>query len=168
MSSTYETPRGVWFDPDEIRLQKCLKCAAPTNRRSPRIIKHATREDAPFGVQRFRVLSARHVLTLCETCDSRWTMATSLAVAGLAIPFAVPMGFEMLEAQLKINIPSQLYIFAVLGGFVFGIAMAIWALRVSIRVRTIDEDGLLGLDNIHRDVRSEIVEMGDAYKAEHA
>jgi hypothetical protein len=168
MPSTYETPRGVWFSPDEVRLPKCLKCAAPTNRRSPRMITHATREDAPFGVHRFRILSARNVLTLCEKCDSRWTMATSVAVAGIAIPFAVPMGFEMLESNLKISVSSQLYIFAVLGGIVFGIAMVIWALRASIRVRTIDDDGLLGLDNIHRDVRSEIVEMGDAYKAEHA
>lgn len=163
MPMTYETDRGVFFDPNEIKLTKCLKCATPTTRRSPRSIAQAYRA----GYGRMRIVSTHNVLTLCEKCDARWNTGIGLGFAGMAMPFAVPIGLVMLEVKLGINIPGQLIGFAVLAGIVLAIAMYIYALRVSIRVRSIDDDGLLGLDNIHPDVRSEIVEMGDAYKFDH-
>ncbi len=162
MPITYATDRGVWFNPDEIQLGKCLKCATPTKRRSPREIAMAERT----GYGMMRLVKTRNVLTLCEKCDSRWELGVGVGFAGMALPVALPVGLMYFDMKVH-SVPGSLIGWAILAGILGGIAMYIYALRVSIRVRSIDEDGLLGLDNIHPDVRSEIVEMGDGYKADH-
>ncbi|HEY4176735.1 MAG TPA: hypothetical protein VGM90_07885 [Kofleriaceae bacterium] len=164
MPMTYETDRGVWFNPSEIRLAKCLKCATPTNRLSPREITVAERA----GYGQIRLVKTRNVLTLCEKCDARWELAMGIGIAGIALPITLPMGLLWLDVKFNLDVSGSLIGFSFLAAFVLGIVMYIYALRVSIRVRSIDDDGLVGLDKIHTDVRREIVEMGDAYKADHA
>ena len=84
-----------------------------------------------------------------------------LGFAGMAAPFVLPIGLVMFDQKVH-AVSNSLIGWSFLVGLIVGIALYIYALRVSIRVRSIDDDGLLGLDNIHPDVRAEIVARGDA------
>jgi hypothetical protein len=155
MPMVYETDRGVFFNPNEVAIDKCLKCAIPTTRKSPRSIASLVR--GSYGGMAVR--SVQGALTLCERCDKRWEIATGIGFASLAMPFAVLIGtvyFDMKVAAL----PGSVIGAAIFLGFVLAVVMYIYALKQSVRVRSIDDDGLIGLDNIHPDVRAEIVARG--------
>jgi hypothetical protein len=157
MPMTYETDRGVFFDPNEVKLDKCLKCATPTTRRSPRSIATLVRGD--YGQRAVR--SLRDVLVLCERCDKRWERATAIGFAGMAAPFAIPIATILFSVKVH-DLGAGVFGLSLLLGLVAGIAMYVYALKQSIRVRSIDDDGLIGIDNIHPDVRGEIVAAGMA------
>jgi hypothetical protein len=153
---TYETDRGVFFDPDRVRIDKCLKCATPTSRRSPRRIASLVRDGA-LGPTFLR--SRTNVLTLCETCDARWTFAIAVGFASFVPWIGVPILAVMVHLYV-VELPSLLFLLSFFLGVAATVAGYVYALRKSIRVRAIDDDGLLGLDNIHPEVRSEIVAAG--------
>ena len=155
MPMTYETDRGVFFNPAEVDFGKCLKCAIPTTRKSPRSIASLVR--GSYGGMAVR--SMNNVLTLCERCDKRWEIATGIGFASLAMPFAAPIGAVFFDMKVT-PLPGDAIAAIIVLGLVAAVVMYVYALKQSIRVRSIDDDGLLGLDNIHPDVRAEIVARG--------
>ena len=150
MPRTYETPRGVYFDPREVRLGTCLKCAAPTTRRSPRAI--AVRDDTG-------VVQTRGLLSLCEICDARWRRARWIGRASFAMPLVLPVGVVLFDRAVH-RLPGALPGIAFFLGLVAMLVMGMYAAASSVRVRALDGDGLVGLDNIHPDVRADIVARG--------
>jgi hypothetical protein len=156
MPMTYDTDRGVFFNPAEVTIDKCFKCARPTTRRSPRTIASLVRGNYGAAVR-----SMRGALTLCEACDRRWDRAVGIGFASFATPFAFPMLAVLIHMKVT-HLPGSAFGLAFVLGFGVAIAMYVYAVRASIRVRSIDDDGLIGLDQIHPEVRAEIVAAGDA------
>jgi len=154
---TYETDRGVFFDPNEVKLDKCLKCATPTTRRSPRSIATLVRG----GHGRAAVRSMRGALVLCERCDRRWDLATAIGFLGFAMPFALPALAAKIDSKAT-PVSGTWYGLSIVVGIVACVAMYVYAVKQAIRVRSVDDDGLIGIDGIHPDVRFDIVALGVA------
>ena len=157
MSLTYADDRAVYFDPRRIKPGKCLKCAAPTTRISPRTI--GAREGAGLGRMRIRHMS--NVLMLCKRCDDRWSLATWVGLTLAFSPLWVP-SLMMWAALQHDYLPHSAMAYGMLISFPVAIASYIWARRAFIQVRSIDEDGTIGLGNVHPDTRDEIVRLGEA------
>ncbi len=160
MPMTYETDRGVFFNPNEVVLDKCLKCARPTTRRSPRSIGSLVRGN--YG--QMAVRSMRGALTLCERCDRRWDLATAIGFASFAMPFALPILGVVIHMKVH-ALPDSLFGLSFALGLVLAFVMYVYAVKQSIRVRSIDDDGLIGVDGIHPEVRAEIVALGNSEPA---
>lgn len=157
MSLTYADDRTVYFDPRRIKPGKCLKCAAPTTRISPRTI--GARETAGFGRMRIRHVS--NVLMLCKRCDDRWGIASWIGLTLMFSPLWIPA--LMMWASFQHHyLPDTAIVYGLAISFPVAIASYIWARRAFIQVHSIDEDGTIGLRNVHPDTRDEIVRIGEA------
>src|SRR5436309_1700935 len=86
MGLTYASERDVFFDPRRIKPGKCLECGVATTRISPRSIAARTGD----GYGRARIRSLSKVLTLCERCDSRWSIAAFVGIAMVLSPLWLP------------------------------------------------------------------------------
>jgi hypothetical protein len=157
MPMTYETDRGVFFDPNEVQIDKCFKCATPTTRQSRRSI--ATLVRGSHG--RLAVRSMTGALVLCERCDRRWDVAIAIGYLSFVMPFALPFLAAKIDSKAT-PVSGTWYAVSVVAGLVACIAMYVYAVKQSIRVRSIDDDGLIGIDGIHPDVRFDIVALGVA------
>ena len=156
MPLTYATERAVFFNPMEVRPRRCLKCGTACDRISPRMI--AARELAGFN--RIRVRRMSRALTLCQRCDNRWAVATYLGSALALMPLWIIPVMVFFTVQHD-YLPIQALVGAFIAAFPIAIGSYIWARTKLIQVDAIDEDGLIGLRNVHPDARDAIVAIGE-------
>ncbi len=152
----YATDDAVYFDPREIKPDRCMICARVSQRISPRTV--AALSGAGYG--RYRVTSLRNVLTLCEPCDRRWSVQSTLGMAVVFSPlYLIPlMGYAITKVDW---IGPGLFVGTMVGSLIAAFVAWLWARSKLIRPISIDEDGTLGLRNVHPDTRARIVEIGD-------
>ena len=153
---TYATDRAVFFNPREVKVDRCMMCARPTTRISPRTL--AAR--APSGYGTVRIRSIRNALTLCEACDRRWSIATYVGLTLVFMPLWITPVMVFFTVQ-HAYLPIQALVVALLASFPIAIAAYVWARSKLIQCHSIDDDGLLGLRNVHPETRDAIVAIGE-------
>jgi hypothetical protein len=105
------------------------------------------------------------VLTLCERCDSKWSLASVVGVALVTSPLWLP-GVLVWATLQKHYLPDTALLYGIVASFPLAIAAWIWAKRALIQCKAIDEDGTIGLGNVHPETVAKIVELGEAdYKS---
>ena len=144
----YMTGRGVCFAPHLTHVHRCLKCAELTTRKSTRTFGSLAKRSA-FGPTYLQTMRAP--ITICSSCESMWTFAVVMFVLSLALPFALPI-------LVIFTIESGgLAAASFPGGGLLIIATALWARSKSLRVKSLDEDGMLEVAGAHPEVAAEIV-----------
>lgn len=142
----YPTGRGVCFSPAHTQIEHCLKCGTRTDRVSKRTLGSLARGRYGQSV----VLTTRVGLRLCEPCEGRWNLAPVVALGSLLLPFALPLG-----AGLGLGSGNLAFL-----GFLVAVVLVVfawrWGLRQSLRVKSIDHDGMVELAGVHPAVVAEI------------
>ena len=146
MGLTYADERTVFFDPYRIKHGRCLKCGTATTRKSPRAI--AAR--AGGYIRRMK-----DVLTLCERCDLRWRIGSLVGLAVVLSPLYITTLLFGVGASMNV------VLFGTLASFPAALIAWFVARAVFLQVHSIDEDGTLGLRNVHPDARDAILELGE-------
>src|SRR5260221_6818844 len=146
MGLTYASERDVFFDPKRIKPGKCLVCGTATTRISPRTL--AAKTGAGYGMIRVRSLS--NVLTMCRRCDTRWSIAAFVGIAMVLSPLWIPGAMVWATIQHD-YLPDTALLYGIALSFPFALAAWIWARSKLIQCRSIDDDGTVGLRNVHLD-----------------
>jgi hypothetical protein len=154
---TYASERDVFFDPKRIKPGKCLACGTATTRISPRTI--AAKTGTGYGTLRIRRMSK--VLMLCERCDMRWSIAAFVGIALVLSPLWLP-GVLVWATIQNHYLPDIVLLYGIAVSFPLALASWIWARSKLIQCRSIDDDGTIGLRNVHRGTRDAIVALGEA------
>lgn len=149
----YQTAGGVAFYPDRIP-PVCLKCGAA----NPPWRKRTLRVGNRVGMNSMRIRSLPVTLPICGSCTTRWALAPWLAMLALAAPFLVfAVAFGLIRSG-----SDQLFGVVIMTALLSPIPLVALAWRWSLRVISIDDDGMIELRGVPRAVAAEIVDQASA------
>ena len=149
----YQTQGGVAFYPDRIP-PVCLKCGAA----NPPWRKRTLRVGNRVGMNTMRIRSLPVTLPICGACTTRWAMAPVLVLLAFLAPFAIFGGaMELFRDAAERSLAG-----VAMAALLSPIPLVILAWRWSLRVTSIDDDGMIELRGVPRAVAAEIVDQATA------